>query len=49
MLKGAQIWLNYAVTAALEPPQGRVEPEVRGKNAVDRIPDKIRSSQGQIH
>lgn len=43
MQRSAQIWLNCAVTAALEEPQGQVQPEVIGKNTVDRIPGKIRS------
>lgn len=32
MLRGEQSWVNHAVTAALEPPQVQVEPEVKGKN-----------------
>lgn len=46
MQRSAQIWLNCAVTAALEEPQGQVQPEVIGKNTVDRIPGKIRSPLG---
>lgn len=37
MQRSAQIWLNCAVTAALEEPQGQVQPEVIGKNTVDRL------------
>lgn len=42
MLREEQIWVNCAVTAALELPQGQVDPEVRGKNIEEY---QIRSAQ----